>query len=151
MRKEQKPVAMQEMMAAHFARKEFACPCCGVVPPLADTPAGSFQTLVSGLETLRGIIGVPIRVTSGYRCARQNAEDRGKPHSQHMLGIAADITAKCGWRKLYEAALRVPAFAEGGIGVYPQDNIIHVDVRASHARWARVRGQYVGIEAGLSA
>ncbi len=146
-----KPVQHREMVTTHFAREEFACPCCGVMPPVACTPPGGFQTLASALETLRVSVGVPIRVTSGYRCSLQNAKDGGQPNSQHMLGIAADITAKCGWRKLYEAALLIPAFMDGGIGVYPSNNFIHVDVRASHARWARVHGKYVEIEAGLAA
>jgi zinc D-Ala-D-Ala carboxypeptidase len=144
----------REMVTPHFAAEEFRCPCCGVAPPVADTPAGSFQLLVSALETLRERVGVPIQVTSGYRCPKQNAKDGGKPHSQHMLGIAADITAECGWRALYEAALKIPAFAEGGIGVYPNPathGFVHLDVRPAQARWARVKGKYVGIEAGLSA
>jgi zinc D-Ala-D-Ala carboxypeptidase len=141
----------REMATQHFAYEEFVCPCCGVAPPVADTPAGSFQLLVSALETLRERVGVPIRVTSGYRCPTQNAKDGGKPHSQHMLGIAADCTAECGWRKLYEAALKIPAFADGGIGVYPGNNFVHLDVRPTQARWARVHGKYFGIEAGLAA
>jgi uncharacterized protein YcbK (DUF882 family) len=141
----------REMVTQYFAFEEFQCPCCSVAPPVADTPAGSFQLLVSALETLRERVGMPITVTSGYRCPAQNAKDGGKPHSQHMLGIAADITAECGWRALYEAALKIPAFADGGIGVYPQNNFLHLDVRPAQARWARVHGKYVGIEAGLAA
>jgi hypothetical protein len=38
----------------------------------------------------------------------------------------------------------VPQFAEGGIGAY-DSNFLHVDVRGHRARWARVRGKYVGI------
>ena len=33
---------------------------------------------------------------------------------------------------------------EGGIGVY-DGGFLHVDVRITCSRWARVRGQYVGI------
>jgi hypothetical protein len=41
--------------------------------------------------------------------------------------------------------LQVPAFFNGGIGVY-DGGFLHVDVRVHEARWARVRGQYVGIQ-----
>jgi hypothetical protein len=47
-------------------------------------------------------------------------------------------------QRMYELALEVPQFAEGGIGVY-DENFLHVDVRDRQARWARVSGEYVGI------
>jgi hypothetical protein len=46
---------------------------------------------------------------------------------------------------MYELALEVPEFARGGIGVYV-GGFLHVDVREQAARWARVRGCYVGIQ-----
>jgi len=45
---------------------------------------------------------------------------------------------------MYELALRVPQFAAGGIGVYDRD-FLHVDVRDTAARWAKVMGHYVGV------
>jgi hypothetical protein len=45
---------------------------------------------------------------------------------------------------MYELALEVPEFADGGIGVY-DGNFLHVDVREHTARWARVGGHYVGV------
>ena len=47
-------------------------------------------------------------------------------------------------QRMYELALEVPQFAEGGIGVC-DGNFLHVDVRDRQARWARVSGKYVGI------
>ncbi len=130
-------------MTEHFAREEFACPCCGQAPIA--------QTLASALEGLRGIVGVAIRINSGYRCEAHNKAIGGEPHSKHCQGIAADISAECGWRKLYEAALRIPAISDGGIGLYPDSGLgfIHVDVRPQKARWARIKGRYVGIEQAL--
>ena len=46
---------------------------------------------------------------------------------------------------MYAYALEVPEFANGGIGAY-DGNFLHLDVRGHAARWARVRGQYVGID-----
>jgi hypothetical protein len=46
---------------------------------------------------------------------------------------------------MYELALQVPTFAKGGIGVY-DGGFLHLDIRPHAARWARVRGQYVGIQ-----
>jgi hypothetical protein len=45
---------------------------------------------------------------------------------------------------MFELALEVRQFAEGGIGVY-DGGFLHVDVRDHRARWARVSGKYVGI------
>jgi hypothetical protein len=46
---------------------------------------------------------------------------------------------------MYELASQVPLFAEGGIGAYDTD-FLHLDVRGHRARWARVRGTYVGAQ-----
>ncbi len=45
------------------------------------------------LDPLREAWGKPIRVTSGYRCARLNKAVGGVPTSHHLTGKAADITA----------------------------------------------------------
>ena len=45
------------------------------------------------LDPIREHWGLPIRVTSGYRCPELNAEVGGVEDSYHMDGCAADITA----------------------------------------------------------
>ena len=45
------------------------------------------------LDPLREHWGLPIRVTSGYRCPELNNEVGGVEDSYHMEGCAADITA----------------------------------------------------------
>ena len=45
------------------------------------------------LDPIREHWGLPIRVTSGYRCPELNAEVNGVEESYHMDGCAADITA----------------------------------------------------------
>jgi len=102
--------------------------------------------LLSGLEALRVLAGVPVAVHAGYRCPRHNAEVGGVPHSEHTLGRAADIHVPgLSLQQMYELAAAVPEFAEGGIGVY-EENFLHVDTRGHRARWARVKAGYVGIE-----
>lgn len=44
------------------------------------------------LDPLRQAWYGPIFVTSGYRCKELNRAVGGAPHSQHLLGQAADIT-----------------------------------------------------------
>lgn len=48
---------------------------------------------VNILEPLRLSVGVPIRVSSGYRCPRLNSAIGGARSSQHVQGQAADISS----------------------------------------------------------
>lgn len=62
----------------------------------------NLQTLVTMvLDPLRMDMGYPICVNSGYRCPALNAAIEGAKNSQHMKGMAADITLvpteKCIW------------------------------------------------------
>lgn len=43
------------------------------------------------LQPLRNYLGVPIIITSGYRCAALNKRIGGVVNSQHVLGQAADF------------------------------------------------------------
>lgn len=46
------------------------------------------------LQPLRDGLGVPIIITSGYRCPMLNKKVGGASNSQHQYGQAADICAK---------------------------------------------------------
>lgn len=123
-------------LSRDFSAAEFACPCCGLRRVSAD--------LVAGLQQLRTLARAPVRVTSGRRCRVHNAAVGGARSSLHVPGEAADVVvAGLTVREMYDLAVRVPLF--GGIGVYPENGFIHVDVRRARARWARVGGQYVGL------
>lgn len=117
------------MTSAHFTDAELRCRCgCGT--------NACTQELMDALEALRGIVGVPITINSAYRCPAHNLAIHGEPNSQHMLGLAADIRiAGMTTRQMYRAAVQVPAFRDGGIGVAAHQGYIHVDVRGTHARW----------------
>ena len=126
-------------LSKHFSRKELSCRCCGRVQ--IDSK------LLDGLEALRSLAGAPIIVHAGYRCPRHNQQVGGVPHSEHLAGLAADVSVPgLSLQRMYELALKVPQFAGGGIGVY-DGNFLHVDVRKRIARWARVGGRYVGVSA----
>ena len=114
-------------LSEHFDDSEFRCRCCRQLPE-----GGMSPELIRRLEGLRAAVGgKPLRITSGYRCPTHNAAVGAR--SQHVLGTAADVLAAgIGVDKLAEAAERV---GFGGIGRYPKQGFVHVDVRAKRARW----------------
>ena len=74
----------------YFEMKEFACKCCGQLPPSAEQ---NLQALVEHvLDPARERLGMPITVNSGYRCTAHNKAVGGVKNSQHLKGEAADIT-----------------------------------------------------------
>ena len=74
----------------YFEMKEFACKCCGQLPPSAEQ---NLQALVEHvLDLARERLGMPITVNSGYRCPAHNKAVGGVKNSQHLKGEAADIT-----------------------------------------------------------
>jgi len=107
--------------------------------------------LLAALEELRSLAGRPVIVTSGYRCPEHNRKKGGTSNSLHLSGRAADVRITgLSIREMLDLAVQVADFRHGGIGVYPDDGVIHVDVRGKKARWARVKGRYVGLEEGLA-
>lgn len=117
-------------LTMNFSRCEFACRCgrkkCDAAP--LD------MRLVGALQELREKVGVPVHINSAVRCVWNNRRAGGKKNSAHLRGIAADIwcdeLTPVELRRFAEA---VPAFDNGGIGIY--DWGIHVDVRDRRARW----------------
>ena len=96
-----------------FKEKEFACKCCGQLPPLARENVKALVTEVldpvrEKLTTSTSVatrqsssklgsalaapsVGVPIVVNSGYCCEKHNKDVGGVRNSQHLKGEAADI------------------------------------------------------------
>lgn len=131
-------------LTRNFSAWEFRCRHTG--------RDGIQMPLVEALQALRDSLNAPIVVTSGYRHPTHPIE-AAKPRGPglHSRGIAADIVAPgVPLLTLYEAALSILPFQGGGIGVYPANMFLHVDVRGYMARWANVNGREVEIAAGLA-
>ena len=73
-----------------FKEKEFACKCCGQLPPLARENVKALVREV--LDPVREKLGKPVVVNSGYRCEKHNKSVGGVKNSQHLRGEAADVT-----------------------------------------------------------
>ena len=122
----------------YFTEKELACKDCGA--------NGATDELKEALDDYRKAVGDPVIVDSAYRCPQHNQNVGGLSGSMHLFGKAADIRAVGKTlQEMYDTAKTIPAFLNGGIGVY-DGNFIHVDVRGVKARWARVNGNYIGLE-----
>ena len=110
----------------HFTDAELACKCCGVNECKPE--------LLDALEELRTLIGRPITIDSAYRCPAHNKAVGGELHSQHMLGIAADIRVPGISMPALEHFIRqVPAF--NGIGRDDSRGFVHADTRKNPAQW----------------
>ena len=98
----------------------------GEVHPIAPRLLDTLFALSSKLGTRK-----PFEIISGFRSPSTNALLRREghnvaEHSLHMDGIAVDIRlADRGLSTLRDAALSLKA---GGVGYYPRDRFVHVDV-----------------------
>ena len=116
-------------LTKNFTRDEFQCQCKKCEAQMIDTE------LVEKLQRIRDVLGVPLKITSGYRCIVHNASKTvgGSRTSKHLYGFAAD------WRTLNRVALGIIAQAVGfgGIGIYwhPEAAMCHADTRAGKATW----------------
>lgn len=116
-------------LSPHFATWESQCPCgCG----FGLNPGDVYPPLLGPLEELRKAYGAPLNVNSWCRCVRWEKRKGRSGKSQHTKGKAVDI--RCGdLKRLVRLAEKIPAFRDGGIGIYK--TFVHVDVRGKRARW----------------
>lgn len=120
-------------LTKNFSRYEFQCQCGQCQTQMID------KELADKLQHIRNVLGVPLKITSGYRCVKHNASKavQGSSHSKHLYGLASD------WRTLNRivnpVALGIIAQAVGfgGVGIYwhPKAAMCHADTRTGKATW----------------
>lgn len=114
----------------NFSPAELACRCGGRFCKGAYWHDPEF---LDALEALRADLGLPLIVHSAHRCRLWNAAVGGAPRSMHKT-IAADIRlAGHDAETLITAAL-----ARGFTGIGRATSFIHLDRRATPARWSYV-------------
>ena len=93
--------------------------------------------IVDDMQKLRDTFGSSLTVICPFRNLTYNAKCGGELDSRHKSGQAVDITPSNGkgLKELYRLADE--QFANGGLGYYPRQKFIHVDVRGFRARWTR--------------
>lgn len=111
-------MSKNDRLTKNFTREEFACKCgCG-----EDTIS---LKLVMQLQRAREILGIPIIVTSGCRCAKWNKTVGGSPTSAHLDGDASDIASRNNEDRYFlVCALLNAGFQRIGLG----EDFVHVDV-----------------------
>lgn len=110
----------------NFLVREFAC---------SDGSDVVFVSpdLVKVLQQIRNHFNAPVTIDSGYRTVTKNKAVGGATYSQHLYGMAADITVKgVSAREVYAYADSLMPHT-GGVGQYA--TFTHVDVRKTKSRW----------------
>lgn len=108
----------------YFQPRELECPCCREL--ILDV------RLLYILNVIRQFTGVPVIVTSGYRCHKHNKAEGGEPQSYHLYGQAADIYAPfMPIEEFWEKIKLMNHFNSSKYGFiyYPDRRIVHVDCR----------------------
>ena len=120
----------------NFSVNEFACKCgCG------ENKIN--QKVIDMVQKIRDKLGSPIKINSGYRCLKHNAEVGGVKNSKHVLGLAADLACNEGAFTLY--ALICDMKARGELSemdyaiLYTKKNFVHVDCGGARSKYFEVR------------
>jgi uncharacterized protein YcbK (DUF882 family) len=110
----------KQQLSKHFSTEEFECKC--KMPTCKEQRIS--KELVDKLQTLREDVGIPLVVTSGFRCLDHNIAIGGAKSSQHLLGNAVDVRIGDLNRLLDLCIKHFKAVGDGRL-----KGFIHVDVR----------------------
>lgn len=106
-------------LSPHFKLSEFQCLCCKRVK--LDS------RLIPVLENARAYVGLPVIITSGYRCPEHNRMVGGAPDSDHLYGWAADIVVD-GVEPERLAQVVGYYLKDGRIFIYSDKRCVHIGV-----------------------
>ncbi|WP_282129268.1 D-Ala-D-Ala carboxypeptidase family metallohydrolase [Roseobacter litoralis] len=114
---------------SNFSPEEIACRGTGKI--------GFDPLTMTRLQRLREILGAPIILNSAFRSPEHNQAVGGASGSQHLKGIAFDVSMANHDPVRFEAAAREVGFT--GFGFYRRNNFIHIDTgpaREWGERWS---------------
>ena len=111
-------------LSAHLHHNEFKCKCTYEY----CTFTYYSTVLVDCFELLRTACGdAPLKVNSGFRCQKHNADEKGKPTSKHPMGYAIDISCPS-HLTVEEFAIKAREAGFDFVLEYPEDNFIHCQI-----------------------
>lgn len=126
----------------HLSWPELACRDRLRTPYPLDWRASRALELAAAFEALRAVVGLPLVVLSAYRTLAHNRAEGGSPNSQHVQGRALDLQPPDGWTPLQLAAVARDIPAITGVGFYPEQGFVHIDVRPGRrVAWRDVGGR----------
>jgi uncharacterized protein YcbK (DUF882 family) len=116
-------------LSEHFTVEEMRCGGTAGPCPLCGGKCDIKPALLEVLESIREFSGVPIIITSGYRCAAHNATlPDASPNSAHLTGEAADFFVSGNKDRFkFIEAIAFYGPVRYGLG----SDFIHVDVSSS--------------------
>jgi len=121
-------------LTENFSLEEFNCKDGNEVP---EHLIPNIKELAKNLQILRDELKCAIHINSGFRTPEYNLKIGGVKSSQHLLGKAADITARNyspeEVANKIEGLISEGKMQDGGLGRYK--GFTHYDVRGNHARW----------------
>lgn len=121
-------------LTKNFSKHEFDCNDGSEMP---SDVLENVRILANHLQVIRDVIEEPISVNSAYRSLSYNRSIGSKDTSQHIKGIAADLSLKeTNPQELYniiELLMDYDIIPQGGLGLY--NTFVHVDFRGYNARW----------------
>lgn len=133
------PLASGALLAPHFLASELGADD----PTASGTVVANLRTLAQYLEQVRAILGVPLRVTSGYR-PPSDPLSIAEPTSDHPRGLAADVvplgvSQYQAWKQLTGArdAGALPPWDQ--LIFYPVESHIHVGLGERRRGEVRVK------------
>lgn len=105
--------------------------------PMPADVKKNIKKLAGHLEVIRAALGVPLKISSGYRSPERNASTPGAAkNSYHMKGMAADIKTLLPTtevKKVIEKLIQDKKIPQGGVGLY--NSWVHYDYRGTKSRW----------------
>ena len=95
------------------------------------------------VQKIRDKLGNAIKINSGYRCVKHNAEVGGVKNSKHALGLAADLSCSQGAFRLFEIITDMKARGElpemDYAILYTKKNFVHVDCGGTRSKFFEIR------------
>ena len=138
---------MSNQLTPNFTLSELTASTTGTRLGIDNTPPPEHLEKLTMtaelLERVRMVLGVPVTVTSGYRCMRLNIAVGGVTSSDHARGQAADIVAP-GFGTPYQVAKKLaPLVSTLGIGQLILEGVkgkqwVHISTRMAAKPMNRV-------------
>lgn len=128
-------------LSAHFTLHELTFSDTAHRLGINNTPNTKIVENLTGLamtmEKVRDLLGFPIRVNSGYRCAKLNAAVGGSKHSAHLEGLACDFTC-AEFGAPYDICKAIEASdIDYHQLIHEYGQWVHLGLRPAHLAWRR--------------